>query len=515
MKSPLSFHNWRSPLALTIGLHILLLTVATLPGDSHFFPYLKVYREYVEVKQPTLAPSNSTVLQKPYEQPSQASKDLQNQRTPSIFLPYSLTTNKTSHHIMKARVFSPEVTHPPVKKLFSIDKNPLHALSQKTGVKKLSSPVFSVNTIPEKPAKDMRKGLQENKDRYILGDIYNDTTPAITSKRELLTTELEFMRRVREDLLDGIFNMRFSEFIVSAEYFQLSKALIENGLQPSFSLKDALKKYEGRLAKVRKNLPSDLDAYSLIMILQRYAENKFYPENGSGLLLESLFHNLNDCEGGTKEILAYLSDIYPSIQLGSNRGMIRTTNGKVIGHMQVYLGPGTETDSIIENQNGITIETTRITSGSILPYSTGDRFPIEDFIYRYYPASILGTPFAKILIPADRPHLRQGQQSEIVGTSNHPLKMGYKVSSTLLTAQYYDLENIRTQKILNEFVRSEIPLCDPKVNPLQVDPSNVFSNFVAIDPKLRKNMMGHYLASLQYWDNEVMPQWQEPPFIIT
>ncbi len=323
------------------------------------------------------------------------------------------------------------------------------------------------------------------------------------------------MNTVRNDLLDGHFDMKFSTFIITAEYFQLSKALIKRGLQPSFSLEEAFEKYSARLAKIRTNLPSELDAYSLIMILQRYAENKFYPENGSGLLLESLFHNLNDCEGGTKEILAYLNDIYPDTKSGSNRGMIRTTNGKVIGHMQAYLYSGGTADRIVANQEGITVETTRVTSDSILPYSTGDRFPLEDFIYRYYPAVVEGTPFAKKLIPTEKPPTDRGNYREIVGTSNHPLKMGYEVSSTILTAQYYDLENIRTQKIQNEFIRSKVPLCDPMVDPLQVNFANVFSNFVAIDPKLRKNMMGHYLASMQYWDNEVMPQWQEPPFIIT
>ncbi|BCL62929.1 hypothetical protein DGMP_36220 [Desulfomarina profundi] len=375
------------------------------------------------------------------------------------------------------------------------------------------APVFSHDTIPEKPPTEVWEEIRDSRTSALTGDIFNDSVPAPYSREELQEREKLFVDGLREDLKDADLNMRFSTFIISAEYYYLSRALIEKGMAPAFTLKDALVRYEKRLLKMRKRLSKQPDIYSLITILQAYAENKYYPGNGSGLLLDGLYHNLNDCEGGTKEVLAYLDDLYPQLEIGSNRGLLRTTSGDVIGHMQVYIAPGKVAGKIMENSNGIVLETTRVAADSIRSWKAGDVFPLEDFVFRFYPA-LSELADSRRWIQNEKNSSETGRFQKIVGTSNHPLKMSYTVSSTLLGG-LYDIENIRRRKIENEFVKSRLSTCDPGIDPLHSNSSNIFSNFVAVDKKLRKNLIGHYLASLQYWDNQVMPQWKKPRFLVS
>jgi hypothetical protein len=159
------------------------------------------------------------------------------------------------------------------------------------------------------------------------------------------------------------------------------------------------------------------------------------------------------------------------------------------------------------------VETTRVGLDSIRPYASGEIFPLEDFVVRYYPEIVAGTPLAGSL--EDGRPLTAEEAGRIVGSSDHPLKMSYGASTTLLADQLYDLDSIRTQRIDNEFLRSKIPSCNPRIDPTKIDRTNLFSNFVAIDRKLRKSLISHYLADLQYWDNQIMPQWKLPEFLAT
>ncbi len=98
----------------------------------------------------------------------------------------------------------------------------------------------------------------------------------------------------------------------------------------------------------------------------------------------------------------------------------------------------------------------------------------------------------------------------MVGVGNNLLKMGYRSNKIILSDQIYDLANIRTQKIENQFEKSPVTGCDPEINPGNIHQRNLFSNFVLIDRTLRKKLLNHYLAGLQYWNNEVTPQWKTP-----
>ncbi|KJR97052.1 MAG: hypothetical protein VR65_26005 [Desulfobulbaceae bacterium BRH_c16a] len=406
----------------------------------------------------------------------------------------------------------PSLLAMPVR-LPAVDSPDFHALSRRTAGAKLLPPLFSDATIPRKPAKNMGQMVEESEEAYLLGDVFRDAVPAVSSGEDPLSGEAAFLADLRQDILDGRLDMPFASFIIAAEYYQLSRALLEKNLQPAFSLAEAFDRYRLRLDRIGAGVPKEIDGFTAVTILQRYAENKFYPGNGSGMLLDSLFHNLNDCEGGTKEVLAYLDALYPDLVLGSNRGMLQTTTGESIGHMQVYLGPDPATRKIIENDRGVVLETTRVSRESILPYVSGEVFPPEDFVVRYYPEIVAGTPLADSL--RERLEPVTGHRQNIVGTSDHPLKMSYGGIDTLLSAQFYDLANIRTRKIENEFLRSNLPSCDPRIDPTRIDRANLFSNFVTIDRTLRKSLIDHYLADLEYWDNKPMPHWQAPAFVAT
>jgi len=506
--------DWPISLALALAVHLLICLISALPGNNMLFPYFlthqgepRLVKSYAENNEAALKnSSNANLVRK-----NQAGDN----RAGMQVLPYSLAVRKIRQQEGE-RSETGSFSLPPAKILFAVDSPTRRSLSQSTAVAKLLAPVFSDSTIPEKPAEEMWKKMRDNKETYILGDIYKDTIPATYTREDLKVREETFMELVREDILDGTLDMPFSSFILSAEYFLLSRALIKKGLQPSFTLQETFNRYKERLERVKVDLPQELDVYSLVMILQRYALNKFYPENGSGLFLESLFHNLNDCESGTKEILSYLSDLYPKLEVGSNRGLLKTTTGEVIGHMQVFIAPGRVAENILANKNGLIVETTRVSVESVLPWSAGDIFPLEDFVIHYYPQLIAGTPLMeKLSAVYDKGPVGGVEGRNIVGSSDHPLKMSYGVTPTLLTSQYYDLANIRTQRIENEFSVSMVPTCDPQIDPLNVDFTNVFSNFVAIDKKMRKNMMGHYLSALPYWNNEIMPEWKELSFIAT
>lgn len=387
------------------------------------------------------------------------------------------------------------------------------SLARKTPIPRLLPPDFSDATIPSKPEKSMWQTVSDTDADYLSGDIFQNVEPATYDRDVLLQAEAIFRAQVRDDILDGWLDMPFSDFIIPAEYFHLSRALLAKGLQPDFTLQDAFMRYRKRLARIGAQLAATIDGHSLVMILQRYAENKYYPGNGSGMLLDSLYHNLNDCEGGTKEILAYLDDLYPGMTIGSNRGLLKTNTGVLIGHMQAYIGPGPATENIIANDKGVVIETTRIGPDSVQAYRLGELHPLEDFVLRYYPDLGEGTPLSDRVRMQRRSSPTAGR--DIVGSSNHPLKMGYGAPGALLSEKLYDLAGIRTHRIDNGFEKSTLAGCDPEIDPTRVTRANLFSNFVAIDKKLRRSLIRHYLADLQYWDNQLMPQWKEPDFIAT
>lgn len=510
MKPARTFHDFLVSFILTAVLHLLVINTAFLPPGNYFFPFVANSGEKVEQLQENgeagRATGNDAIAAT-----SSAKKQLAGLTDDgTVTIPYH---HAARHKLLSAALFQTSSAMsflvPPVVS----EKAEYRSLVRQTEVPRLAPPTFSGSTIPPRPEKNMGQEVEEDAAAVLLGNVFNDAIPATSGYASLLRAEAEFLGAVQADIADGRLDMAFSTFIISAEYFHLSRAMMPLGQQPSFTLEEAMARYNERLQKVGEGLPKEIDAYALVMLLQRYAENKFYPGNGSGMLLDSLFHYQNDCEGGTKEVLAYLQALYPALSLGSNRGMLQTTTGELIGHMQVFIGPGPESAKIIENDRGLIVETTRVSRESVLPYGSGDVFPLEDFVVRYYPEIVAGTPLAGSL--ASGVPLAMDQASRIVGTSDHPLKMGYGASTTLLAEQFYDLANIRTQRIENEFLRSNIPSCNPRIDPAKIDRTNLFSNFVAIDRKLRKSLIGHYLADLQYWDNQVMPHWREPTFLAT
>lgn len=504
-------YEWLSAFALTLLLHALAMTAPFLPPGNYFFPFL------LESAGNMSMDGALSQAESPLPDRTVAAAKLHDARpnrrpeTHSPTIPYR-PPGRTIRADRQERVVSPAAVQTSLR-LPAVDGPGYRSLSRRAAGEKLLPPHFSDDTIPPKPDKEMWQVIEESEEFYLLGDVFRDAVPATSSGEELLRAEAAFLADLRQDIQDGRLDMPFASFIIPAEYYQLSRALREKNLQPAFTLDEAFDRYRQRLDRVGEGVPAEIDGFTAVMILQRYAENKFYPGNGSGMLLDSLFHNLNDCEGGTKELLAYLDELYPGLVLGSNRGMLQTTTGELIGHMQVYLGSDPVTRKIIGNDRGVVLETTRVGRDSVLPYISGEVFPLEDFVVRYYPEIVAGTPLADALLSWGRSG--EVDRQRIVGTSDHPLKMSYGGSGTLLTAQYYDLANIRTRRIENEFLRSTIPSCDPRIDPARIDRTNLFSNFVAIDGKLRKSLIDHYLADLEYWDNQVMPQWKAPAFLPT
>lgn len=68
-------------------------------------------------------------------------------------------------------------------------------------------------------------------------------------------------------------------------------------------------------------------------------------------------------------------------------------------------------------------------------------------------------------------------------------------------------------EIANDFLHSPVAACTPDVQLTRIGQDNIFANFLAVHPSLRKNLVTHYLAALNYYDNMVMPQWRMPQFI--
>lgn len=514
MKGSGSINEWLSAIALTLCLHVLALMVPFLPPGNYFVPFLAGSLGITQTQGAYPAEGSKTKTKTKTGAAAASSPSLQDKR-PDAGLP-TIPYRPLGRMIQSDREepIGLAVSAPAPVRLPAAGGPGFRSLSRKMAGAKLLPPHFSDGTIPKKPDKDMWQVVEESEESYLLGDVFQDAVPATSAGVDLLRAEAAFLADLRRDIQDGRLDMPFASFIIPAEYYQLSRALLEKNLQPAFTLDEAFARYRKRLDRVGAGLPAAIDGPGAVMILQRYAENKFYPGNGSGMVLDSLFHNLNDCEGGTKEVLAYLDQLYPELVLGSNRGLLQTTTGELIGHMQVYLGSDPATRKIVANERGVVLETTRVSRESVLPYVSGEVFPLEDFVVRYYPEIVAGTPLADFLRGRDTSGAPLDPR-RIVGTSDHPLKMSYGGSGTLLTAQYYDLANIRTRKIENEFLRSTIPSCDPRIDPTKIDRTNLFSNFVAIDGKLRKSLIDHYLADLDYWDNQLMPQWKAPAFIAT
>ncbi|GEM_PF-1660286 len=508
VKPTRTLHDLFVAFTLTAVLHLLLIKTAVLPPGNYFFPFVgDIEQESGQMQESPGAGHAPDAVPAAAEPPSK-------QMTAPPADPTAIPYQRAARHKASAwELPQYSIAMSSLIPLSITEKVGYRSLVRQTAVARLAPPHFSGSTIPAKPDKSMDQEVAEDAEAVLLGNVFQDAVPATSGYAAMLHAEAEFLKALREDIADGRLHMAFSTFIISAEYFHLSRALMVLGQQPSFTLEEALARYNQRLQRVGEGLPKEIDGYSLVMLLQRYAENKFYPGNGSGMLLDSLFHDQNDCEGGTKEILAYLQALYPSLSLGSNRGMLQTTTGELIGHMQVFIGPGPAIGKILENDRGLIVETTRVSLNSVLPYGSGDVFPLEDFVIRYYPEIVAGTPLAAGL-PGGAA-MGAEETKRIVGTSDSPLKMSYGASSTLLAEQFYDLANIRTQRIENEFLRSKIPSCNPRIDPTKIDRTNLFSNFVAIDRRQRKSLIGHYLADLQYWDNQIMPQWRQPEFLAT
>jgi len=508
-KSAPTSHDWLAAVSLTVILHLLVIKTAVLPPGNYFFPFVEDFRQEVtqtaEPETQTPSPASEAVVA--VNESQQTGAESAGEAIDAI--PYK-RTGQYGVAVPLSQAFPALASFLPSA---ITESRGFRSLLRQKPVAKLSPPRFSTSTIPAKPEKSLSQEVTDDAEAILLGNVFQDAVPATGGFTAMLQAEEAFLKTLRRDIDDGRLDMPFADFILAAEYYHLSRAMMPLGQQPAFSLEEAMDRYRRRLEKVGEGLPKEIDAYWLIMVLQRYAENKFYPENGSGMLLDSLFHSQNDCEGGTKEVLAYLQALYPTLRLGSNRGILQTTSGDLIGHMQVFIGPGPESTRILESPQGLIVETTRIGNDSVLPYSSGDVFPLEDFVVRYYPEIVAGTPLAAGT--GEETSLDGDTAGRIVGTSDHPLKMGYGASTTLLAEQFYDLANIRTQRIDNEFLRSKIPSCNPRIDPARIDRTNLFSNFVAIDRKLRRNLIGHYLADLQYWDNHIMPQWRQPDFLAT
>lgn len=388
--------------------------------------------------------------------------------------------------------------------------HPPRLLNARPRMARLTPPDFAADTIPSRPRKSMWQEVRDRGDEYLGGDVYREGVPLHGDPTKVFREEAAFVAELEADLEDGWLDMDFVDFILPAEYYRLYRALVNENRQPAFTLKQARQRFAEKLKKIGADLPEELDALALVMILQRYAEDKYYPENGSGMLLDSLYHNIADCESGSIEIISYLDILYPGLSLGTNRGLIPTTDGRLIGHMQVYLSADQRTRNIMQNRDGLVVEATRVDRESIMAWDGGDRYPLEDFVYRFYPG----------LHPAEKyrdgkENQDPGHKKEVVGASNHPMKMDYELPSSIIGDRPLDLALLHRQKIRNGFQKSHLPSCDPGVDPEKVDRSNLFSNLVTIDPKLRKSLVTHYLAKLDYWDNLVMPSWQLPDFLST
>lgn len=494
MRQSAKLHEWCIALGLTLTLHLLVIVLALLPLGNYFFPFIAGAERGLAAG------------------PADAAAGPGGEGAP----PVSVASAGRWRPLSLTAPLAGGVAHPtpapagrPLTSLLPAEGEKLPSLARTIAAGPLRTPQFSARTIPPKPAREMWEEIADNAQEILTSDVVAEAVPAQTSRAELAAAEAAFLTLLRADILDGRLDMPFAEFIIQAEYYHLSHALLDRGLQPAFSLAEATERYRQELARVGAGLSGPLNAFSLVMVLQRYAEYKYYPGNGSGMLLDALFHNLNDCESGTKEVLAYLQDLYPELRLGSNRGLVPTTTGEVIGHMQVYLAADELTRGVLANDHGLVVETTRVGQDSVLPYRSGEIFPLEDFVFRYYPAVIVGTPLEAL-------YQGDGEAADglnIVGTSDHPLKMGYGGTATFLSEQLFDLDNIRTRKIENEFLTSSIPGCDPRIDPLDVDRSNIFSTLVGIEPNLRRSLVGHYLSGLAYRDNQVMPHWRAPWFV--
>lgn len=508
-KPPATPRDWVAALALTGILHLLVVVTAALPPGNYFFPFVGEIRQDGGL----VAESENAVPDPGWEdQDVSSSPSSEGPRVSAIDAdPYREGLRRQGERARGGEAMVAGVQGG-VSRLAV--KAGFRSLHQEGPTPRLLPPVMSTSTIPPRPDKSLLQEVADDAETVLLGNVFQDAVPLRGGAASVLAGEAEFLRRLREDIADGRLDMGFAEFILAAEYYHLAHALLPLGQQPAFTLDEAMARYRQRLATVALGMPKELDAYWLVMLLQRYSDNKFYPGNGSGMLLDGLYHQQNDCEGGTKEVLAYLQSLYPDLPLGTNRGILRTTTGEFIAHMQGYIGPGAPSAKILDNSQGLIIETTRIGPESVVPYRSGEIFPLEDFVVRYYPHLVVGTPLEALLGSGGDSPGRPGD-GQIVGTSDHPLKMGYGGSSVLLADQLYDLDAIRTQRIANEFQRSKVPSCNPRIDPGKIDRANLFSNFVTIDRKLRKALIGHYLADLPYWENEIMPQWRKPRFLPT
>lgn len=511
-KQPLSPRDWLASLSLTGILHLLVVVTAALPPGNYFFPFIGEESPQQDLATDAGGEVDFAGTGEDTLSPAPTSAQVARISPSGDADPYRSAARRQLEHGRGGAAAIAGLDASPA--LLTV-KAGFRSLTQAEPTPRLLAPSLSGSTIPAKPAKSLLQEVADDAETVLLGNVFQDAVPLQGGAAALLAGEEDFLRRVRGDIEDGRLDMGFADFILAAEYYHLVHSLLPLGQQPAFTLDQAVARYKERLAMVAEGMPKQLDAYWLVMLLQRYSDNKFYPGNGSGMLLDGLFHQQNDCEGGTKEVLAYLRSLYPELPLGTNRGMLQTTTGEFIGHMQGYIGPGPPATKILDNSQGLIIETTRIGPESVVPYQSGEIFPLEDFVVRYYPQLVIGTPLETLLgARGDAPPGAPGG-GRIVGTSDHPLKMSYGGSSVLLADQLYDLDAIRTQRIANEFQRSKVPSCNPRIDPGKIDRANLFSNFVTIDRKLRKPLIDHYLADLPYWENEIMPQWRQPRFLPT
>ena len=144
----------------------------------------------------------------------------------------------------------PAASPPPPPWLPAVDSPGFRSLSRKMAGAKLLPPQFSDGTIPKKPDKDMWQVVEESEESYLLGDVFQDAVPATSAGADLLRAESAFLEGLRRDIEDGRLDMPFASFIIPAEYYQLSRALLEKNLQPAFTLEEAFARYRKRIDRV-------------------------------------------------------------------------------------------------------------------------------------------------------------------------------------------------------------------------------------------------------------------------
>ncbi|MFC1691577.1 hypothetical protein ACFL0W_05350 [Nanoarchaeota archaeon] len=294
--------------------------------------------------------------------------------------------------------------------------------------------------------------LPSVEDEYLRkDDVIYDSVPADYTLAELLVRENKFKERLRKDFSDcKLDDIPFSEFIISAEYFMLSKFLINSGLMPSFTLEDALEKYDAFFNNVTDTIaqqglkPSD-DEYKTVKIaLAKYAEGKIYDIRKGGLVLNLLYYGDIDCQSGANFTVGMLSDLLPNLELGINRGFRRTEGFGKISHRQAFIYSQDGTDFLGGDAKGVVIEATKLNDNSILPYKNGFVTPTSSIVREYYPGIGENCEFDSFQNGNEiDPDIKQDYVARNI---HHPLKTKSSIPPILLDNEKVDALELLTRK---------------------------------------------------------------------